>query len=214
MLLEQLRKECIDIGLKLLREQLVSLTMGNMSARDRESGFFTIKPAGIEYPDIVPEDMVVIDLEGRIVEGDLKPSTEWPMHLVVYQERPDINAIIHTHSAYATSFATVGKDIPVLNGEAAALGGTIKCARYERGGTRELGVAALEALGDRDAVLLRNHGLITVGPTLKRAFYAAVIVENSAQLFILGSVIGTPLPLDRELVEEIRYEYQHKYFQR
>jgi len=214
MLLENLRKECIDVGLKLLREQLVSLTMGNMSVRDAESGMFAIKPAGIEYPELTPEDIVVMDLEGNIVEGKLRPSTEWPMHLLVYQERSDIHGIVHTHSAYATSFAITGKSIPAVNGEAAAMGGAIECARFEPGGTRELGLAALEQLGDRDAVLLRNHGVLAVGPTLKRAFYAATIVENSARLFIMGSIIGTPIVLDQKLVEEIRYEYQYKYFQK
>lgn len=214
MLIENVRKECIDIGLKLLREQLVSVTMGNMSARDPETGLFAIKPAGIEYPDISLDDMVVMDLEGNKVEGSLKPSTEWPMHLLIYQERPDINAIVHTHSPYATSFAVTGKDIPPLNGEAAAMGGAIECARYEAGGTRELGLAALEKLGEKDAVLLRNHGVLAVGPNLKRAFYAATIVENSARLFIMGSIIGTPQPLGEDLVKAIRYEYQYKYFQR
>jgi L-ribulose-5-phosphate 4-epimerase len=214
MLLQDLRQACVDVGMKLLREGLVSLTMGNLSARDPETGLFAIKPAGIEYPDITAEDVVVMDLEGKIVQGTLKPSTEWPMHLVVYQRRPDINGIVHTHSSYATSFAVVGKDLPALNGEAAALGGTIECARYEPGGTGELGLAALEMLGERDAVLLRNHGILSVGPTLKRAFYAAVIVENSAQLYILGSMIGTPVPLSDDLVKAVRHEYQYEYFQR
>jgi L-ribulose-5-phosphate 4-epimerase len=214
MLLENLRKECIEVGLKLLREGLVTGTMGNMSARDKESGLFTIKPAGIEYPDISLEDMVVMDLEGKIVEGKLKPSTEWPMHLLVYQERPDIHAIIHTHSPFATSFAVVGKGIPPLNGEAAAMGGTIECARFEPGGTRELGKAALESLGTRDAVILRNHGMLAVGPTMKRAMYAASITENSARLYIYGKIIGEPVSLPQKLVDEIRDEYQYKYFQR
>lgn len=214
MLIEKLRQDCIDVGMKLLREQLVTGTMGNMSARDPESGLFAIKPAGIEYPDITLEDMVIMDLEGKVVDGKLKPSTEWPMHLLVYQERSNINAIIHTHSPFATTFACVGKGIPVLNGEAAAMGGVIECARFEPGGTRELGLAALESLGDRDAVLLRNHGMLAVGPTLKRAYYAASITENTARLFIYGKVIGEPVSLPEELVKEIRYEYQYKYFQR
>lgn len=214
MLLEELRKECIGVGMSLLHEQLVSMSMGNMSARDPETGLFAIKPASIEYPDLKPEDIVVMDLEGKIVDGKLKPSTEWPMHLVIYQERSDINGIVHTHSPYATSFAVVGEGIPALNGESAAMGGTIECARYEVGGTRELGLAALEGLGDRDAVLLRNHGVLAVGPTLKRALYAAIITENGARLFIFGSIIGTPVPLPPEIVRDIRHEYQYTYFQK
>jgi len=135
------------------------------------------------------------------------------MHLLIYQERSDINAIVHTHSIYATSFAVVGKDIPPISGEGAALGGTIACAKYEAGGTRELGAAALEKLESRDAVLLRNHGVLAVGPSLKRAYFGANFVENTARLFILGSIIGTPVPLPEDVVQNTRQEFQHSYFQ-
>jgi len=214
MLIEDVRKSCVEMGLKLLEENLVSISMGNVSARDPDTGLFAIKPSSIEYPDITPKDVVVMDLEGTIVDGDLRPSSEWPMHLLVYQERPDIHGIVHTHSPFATSFAVLGKSIPPLNGESASLGGSVECARYEAGGTRELGLAALEKLGERDAVLLRNHGVLTVGPNLERAFYAAVIVENAAQLYIVASIIGTPEPMPDEAVGAIRDEYRHAYFQR
>ncbi len=213
MLLEDLRKEAVEIGMKLFNERLVTLSMGNMSVRDPQTGHFVIKPRSIEYQELRPEDMVILDLEGNVVEGDLKPSSEWPMHLVVYQKRPDVNGIVHTHSPYATSFAVVGKDIPVLNGEGASLGGTVQCARYEAGGTRALGEAALEKMASTDAVLLRNHGVLAVGPALKLAFFAASFVENTAKLFILGSTIGTPVALPDEMVRDVRDEFQNKYFQ-
>jgi L-ribulose-5-phosphate 4-epimerase len=214
MLLKELREETIEIGLKLLEHNLVALTMGNMSARDPETGYVVIKPAGVEYPDITIEDMVVVNLKGEVVDGRLRPSTELPLHLVIYQKRSDVNAIIHTHSPYATAFAVVGQDLPALTGEASALGGTIRVAEYKRGGSWELGEAAAAALGDRDAVLLRNHGIITTGPTLKHAFYAAVIVEDGARVYIMAKIIGTPNPLPEDQVKSIRHEYLYKYFQK
>lgn len=214
MILKKLREETIEIGLKLLKHNLVALTMGNMSARDPETGYVVIKPAGVEYPDITIEDMVVVNLEGEVIDGRLRPSTELPLHLVVYQKRPDVNAIIHTHSPYATALAVVGQDLPALTGEASALGGTIRVAEYKRGGSWELGEAAADALGDRDAVLLRNHGIITTGPTLKHALYAAVIVEDGARVYTLAKIIGTPNPLPADQVKSIRHEYLYKYFQK
>lgn len=214
MLLKDLREKTREVGLKLLEQGLVTLSMGNMSARDPETGYIVIKPASLEYPDITVEHLVVVNLDGDIIEGNLKPSSELPMHLVIYRKRSDVNAIVHTHSTYATAFAVVGREIPVLTGEFSAVGGAVQVTDYARGGTWELGEAAIAALGDRDAVLLRNHGVVTVGTTLKRALYAAVMVENAARLCIVSQLIGTPVPLPADQVQSIRDEYLYHYFQK
>jgi L-ribulose-5-phosphate 4-epimerase len=210
-----LREDVVQCGLKLLENQLVTMTMGNVSEINRTSGLIAIKPSGIEYPLIKAADVVILDMDGKIVDGKLTPSSEWPMHIAVYKARADVNAVVHTHSAYATAFAITWQEIPVTTSELAAIvGGSVQVAEFAGAGTHELGAAAVKALGPRDAVLLRNHGVLAVGATMARALYAAAAAERAARLACFASDIGKihTLPEDEQMRE--RSIWLHSYGQK
>ena len=163
-MLEALREELWRLHLELPKNELVKWTGGNISARDPESNLVVIKPSGVRYEQLRPEDMVVVDLEGSVVEGTHKPSSDTQSHLYIYRHRPDVGGIVHTHSPYATAFAALGRPIPVvLTAMADEFGGPIPCGRFALIGSEAIGEAVLEAIGDSSAVLLKHHGVFTVG---------------------------------------------------
>src|SRR5512147_300653 len=160
MLLEALRRELVALHDELPRNGLVVWTGGNISARDPETGLVAIKPSGVRYGELTPERMVVVDLDGRVVEGDLKPSSDTSSHLYVYRHRPDVNGVVHTHSRYATAFAAVGRSIPVhLTAQADEFGGEIPCAGFAFIGDDSIGRLVVDGIGDSTAILLKNHGV-------------------------------------------------------
>jgi L-ribulose-5-phosphate 4-epimerase len=157
-MLEALREQLWQLHLELPRNNLVTWTSGNISARDPQSGLVVIKPSGIKYVDLRPEHMVVVDLEGDIVEGTLKPSSDTASHLYIYRHRPDVNGVVHTHSRYATAFAALGKPIPVyLTAQADEFGCPIPCGGFALIGGEEIGQVVIEAIGSSPAVLLKTH---------------------------------------------------------
>src|SRR5512143_2483815 len=165
-MLEKLKEELVQLHLELPKYHLVVWTGGNVSIRDPESGLVLIKPSGIRYEDLRPEQMVVVDLDGSVVEGGLKPSSDTASHLHVYRHRSDINGVAHTHSRYATAFAAVGKSIPVyLTAHGDEFGCDIPCAGFALVGSEEIGKQILEHIGQSTAVLLKNHGVFTIGKT-------------------------------------------------
>ena len=165
-MLEKLKEELLQANLELPRNNLVAWTGGNVSARDHETGLVVIKPSGIRYEKLRSEDMVVVDLDGNIVEGTLKPSSDTASHLYIYRHRPDVGGIVHTHSRYATAFAALGKPIPcVLTAMADEFGGPIPCGRFALIGGEEIGKVVIESIGKSSAVLLKNHGVFTIGKT-------------------------------------------------
>jgi len=200
LILGQQREKVISIARQAWESGLVALTFGNFSLRDKETGCVCVTPSGLEYRGLVPDDIVVVDLEGNIVQGSRKPSVEMPMHLAVYRKRPDVFGICHTHSPYATAWACCKSALPVLVAELAALVGeeTVKTAPYRPLGTAELGEVAAGCLGKGYAILLANHGLIAVGPDLETAYSNAVVVEEGARIAYLAENIGETrlLPLD------------------
>ena len=146
------------------KNDLVKWTGGNVSARDPETGYVVIKPSGVRYEVLKPADMVVVDLDGNVIEGDLKPSSDTASHLYIYRQRPDVGGVVHTHSPYATAFAAVGKPIPVyLTAMADEFGGPIPCGGFALIGSEAIGKVVVESIGDSCAVLLKNHGVFTVG---------------------------------------------------
>ena len=213
-MLENLRELLSQLHQELPRNNLVAWTSGNISVRDPESGYVVIKPSGVRYEVLKAEHMVIVDLEGTIIEGDLKPSSDTASHLYIYQHRPDVNGIVHTHSAYATAFAALGRPIPVyLTAMADEFGGPIPCGGFALIGSEAIGQVVLEAIGDSPAVLLKNHGVFSVGPTAEAAVRAAVMTEDVAKTVWLALQIGQPDEIPAEDVQKLHDRYTNVYGQ-
>ena len=213
-MLEALKQELWKLHLMLPKEGLVTWTAGNVSARDPESGLVVIKPSGVMYEDLKPEDHVVLTLDGEVVEGTLKPSSDTASHLYIYRHRPDVNGVVHTHSPYATAFAAVGKSIPVyLTALADEFGQAIPCAGFALIGGEEIGQQVIDHIGTCAAVLLKNHGVFTVGKSAKAAVKAAVMVEDVAHTVHLALQLGTPDEIAPDDVAKLHYRYTHIYGQ-
>lgn len=215
MMLEAIREELWRLHLELPKNNLVTWTSGNISARDPQSGLVVIKPSGIKYEDLRPEHMVVVDLEGDVVEGTLKPSSDTASHLYIYRQRPDVNGIVHTHSRYATAFAAVGKPIPVyLTAQGDEFGGPIPCGGFALIGGEEIGQVVVESIGSSVAVLLKNHGVFTIGKHAEAALKAAIMVEDVAATVWLALQIGQPDEISPENVAKLHYRYMNVYGQK
>ena len=213
-MLENLREQLWQLHMELPKNNLVTWTSGNISARDPQSGLVVIKPSGIKYVDLRPEHMVVVDLEGDIVEGTLKPSSDTASHLYIYRARPDVNGVVHTHSRYATAFAALGRPIPVyLTAHGDEFGCPIPCGGFALIGGEEIGQVVIEAIGSSRAVLLKNHGVFTVGPDAEAALKAAVMVEDIAATVWIALQIGQPDEIAPENVAKLHYRYTHVYGQ-
>lgn len=214
MRLESLRNELVRLHEELPRNGLVSWTGGNVSARDPDSGLVAIKPSGVRYGELTAESMVVLDVDGTIIEGDLKPSSDTASHLYIYRNRSDVNGVVHTHSRYATAFAAVGRPIPVyLTAQADEFGGEIPCAGFAFIGDEAIGAQVVGGIGRSPAVLLKNHGVFTIGPTPLSAVKTAVMVEDVAATVWLALQIGTPDVLPDEVVEQLHRRYTTAYGQ-
>lgn len=213
-MLEGLKEQLWKLHLMLPEENLVTWTGGNISARDPESGMVVIKPSGVMYDELRPEDHVVLNLDGDVVEGDLKPSSDTASHLYIYRHRPDINGIVHTHSPYATAFAALGKPIPVyLTAIGDEFGQPIPCAGFALIGGEEIGKEVVDHIGDCAAVLLKNHGVFTVGKDARSAVKAAIMTEDVAKTVHLALQLGTPDEIPPDLVEKLHDRYMNVYGQ-
>lgn len=198
MLMKKERKLIVDYGKKLVTSGMTTGTGGNLSIFNRKKGTIAISPSGIPYNAIKAEDVVVLDLEGNVLEGERKPSSEWELHRIFYAQREDIDAVIHTHSRFATTIATLNWWLPPVNYMLAMAGEDVRCAPYATFGTRELAENAFEGMKDRRAVLLANHGLLTGGQDLDHAFNIAEEVEYVAELYYRSKSIGDPVILSKE----------------
>ena len=215
MLLPELRRLVCEVNQALPRERLVTMTSGNASGRDPETNYAVVKPSGVSFEDLTPETMLVVDLECRVVDGNLKPSTDALTHVYIYRHMPQVNAIVHTHSNYATSFAALGMPIPaVLTAIADEFGEPIPCAPYCQIGEEQIGEAVVKHIGTSRAVLLQSHGVFAVGPDPKAALKAAVMCEDVAKTVHLAMLKGTPIPIPEEEVRRGYKRYQEKYGQR
>ena len=214
MLLEEIRQELVKLHLELPKNNLVTWTGGNVSIRDPQSNLVVIKPSGVRYEDLKMSDMVVVDLDGKVVEGDLKPSSDTASHLYIYRHRPDVNGVVHTHSPYATAFAAVGRSIPVyLTAHADEFGCPIPCGGFALIGGEDIGKIVVETIGSSAAVLLKNHGVFTVGKSGEAAVKAAVMVEDIAKTVWLALQLGQPDEISPEAVQKLHYRYTHVYGQ-
>jgi len=213
-MLEHLKEEVYRLHLELPKNNLVVWTTGNVSARDLESGLVVIKPSGIPYDELRPEHHVVVNLQGDVVEGDLKPSSDTATHLYIYRHREDVNGVVHTHSPYATAFAALGQPIPVYLTEMGdEFGCPIPCAGFALIGDEEIGRQVVEHIGSSPAVLLKQHGVFTVGPTAEAAVKAAVMTENVARTVWLALQLGQPEEIPPEDVAKLHHRYTHVYGQ-
>ncbi len=214
MRLERIRQELVELHALLPRYGLVVWTGGNVSARDPESGLVAIKPSGVSYEDLTAETMVVMDLDGNVVEGGYKPSSDTYSHLYIYRNRPDVNGVVHTHSRYATAFAAVGRPIPVyLTAQADEFGGEIPCAGFSLIGDDSIGRLVVEGIGSSPAILLKNHGVFTIGPTAKAAVKAAVMTEDVAATVFMALQLGTPDEIPPDAVASLHDRYLNVYGQ-
>lgn len=213
-MLDKLKEELVQLHLELPKNNLVVWTGGNVSARDPETGLVVIKASGIRYEDMRPQHMVVVDINGKLIEGDYKPSSDVYSHLYIYRHREDVGGVVHTHSAYATAFAAVNKPIPVvLTAIADEFGGPIPCGGFALIGDEAIGKVVIESIGKSPAVLLKNHGVFTIGKNAQAAVKAAVMTEDNAKTVWLALQLGTPDVIPDEDVKKLHDRYTNVYGQ-
>ena len=199
MLLQSIREEIISYGKKLVNARLTKGTGGNLSVCDRESNLMAITPSGIDYFEIKPEQVVIIDVEtGDIVDGDSVPSSERDMHRIFYKYRKDIDAIIHTHTTFAAAIACLNIPLPAVHYLVAYAGTDVRCAPYATYGTVQLAKNAFEAMKDRKACLLSNHGLLAGGSNLLEAYSVTEEIEFCCELYYRSKSIGEPQILSED----------------
>lgn len=216
MLLEGLREQVIQVGLDALAAGIVHGTAGNMSIRDAESGLIAISPSGIPYPQVTPGDVVIVDVDANVVDGRRKPSSETPLHTMIMKARPDVTAIVHTHSHYSTVVSCIRSYLPpILTETTLVVGARIPVTRYGLTGTPDFGQSVLEIMTPHlKAVLLKNHGLITFGDSFAAALTYSEIVEEAAKVYVHALAANggqepdlVPEHLVQEMTERFRSDY-------
>ena len=219
-MLEKFKQEVLEANLDLVKNNLVILTWGNVSALDRESGLVVIKPSGVSYDDMKAEDMVVVDLDGNIVEGDLRPSSDTPTHLAIYRHFPEVGGVVHTHSTYATAWAQAGLSIPNIGTtHADTFHQAVPCT--EEMSKEQIETAYEAATGDviaeafegmnpmhTPAVLVKHHGPFTWGKNAANAVYNAVVLEEVARMASITVALNPNVVMNQDLIEK-HYERKH-----
>ena len=216
-MLDGLRRDLWRLHGELPRHGLVSWTSGNVSARVPDAELMVIKPSGVAFDELTPDALVVCDLYGELVDGELTPSSDAATHGHVYRHRPDVGGVAHTHSPYATAWAAIGESIPcVLTAMADEFGGEIPIGPFALIGDEEIGRGIVDTLADHrsPAVLMRSHGVFTVGPSARDAVKAAVMCEDVARTVHLARALGTPIPLNTKDIDALHDRYRNVYGQR
>ena len=198
MLMEKERLLLIEYGKKLVKAGLTKGTGGNLSIFDRKNGHVAITPSGIDFFEIQPEDIVIIDVDGNVIEGNRVPSSEWAMHVMPYKYRDDIDAVIHAHTMYATVMACLRQELPATHYMIAVAGENVRVAEYATYGSPELAKNAFEAMKDRKAVILANHGILTGANDLLNAFNILEEIEYCSEVYTKAKAIGEPVILPHE----------------
>ena len=219
MLLAELREQVVEVGLRALEAGVVHGTAGNMSIRDPDTGLIAISPSGMLYPAVTPADVVIVDVSSEVRNGTRKPSSETPMHTMIYRERPDVRAIVHTHSHYSTVVSTIRSELPAILTEVClVVGPRVPVTRYGLTGMADIGRSVLEVLPDDGrAVILKNHGLIAFGQDFDDALTIAEIVEEAARVYVhaLAANAGRePALVPEDLIPEMRERFRTTYGQR
>ena len=210
-----LRQTLTDLHLELPKNGLVTWTSGNISARSGE--FMLIKPSGVTFEELTPQSMVVCDLNAKVVEGTFSPSSDTATHAYIYRELPNVGGIVHTHSPYATAWAANAREIPcVLTAMADEFGGPIPCGGFALIGGEDIGAEVVRVLRNHrsPAIILKNHGVFTVGPTPQAALKAAVMCEDVARTVFLAYQLGNAQPLAQADIDKLYDRYQSVYGQR
>ncbi len=214
--IKTIRAEVARLHAELPRYQLVVWTAGNVSARVPGHDLLVIKPSGVGYDELTPEAMVVTDLDGQLVDGDRSPSSDTAAHAYVYKHMPQVGGVVHTHSTYATAWAARGEAIPcVLTMMGDEFGGEIPIGPFALIGDDSIGRGIVETLREHrsPAVLMRNHGPFTIGPTAKAAVKAAVMCEEVARTVHISRQLGEPLAIAQSDIDSLYARYQNVYGQ-
>lgn len=214
MILAELRQEVWRCNLELPKNDLVKMTSGNVSGRDPETGLVVIKPSGIPYDELTPDNMVVVNLTGEVVEGDLLPSVDVSTHLYVYRHKDDVNGVVHTHSTYACVFAVLNKPIPATLTSCGLIGGHVPLGDYYPPlNDGKIGKEMLRVIGDSLAVVMKNHGVFTIGKTPSQATRVAVEVEDMAKVTYFAMMNGEPVILTNKQIKVMIKQYSEGYGQ-
>jgi L-fuculose-phosphate aldolase len=209
------RQEVIEAGKQMANSALAIGTWGNISCRLPERNLIAITPSGMEYNILEPGDIVIMNLDGNCIDSCRKPSTEQPLHRAIYAAREDVNAVVHTHSVYATAMAVARKPIPgAVEDLVQIVGGDVRVAEYSLPGTPELGQYVVKALEGRNGVLLANHGVVGAADNLKRALTICQIIEKGAHITIIAQAVGGVVELPQEDIDIMRTYFLSRYGQR
>lgn len=214
MLLQKEREDVIKYCRKMITAGLTKGTGGNISIYNRERGLMAVSPSGIDYFETEVADVAVMDLDGKIVDGKRKPSSEYELHRIFYVKRQDIAAVVHTHSVYSTVLATLRQPLPASSYLVAYSGLDVRCADYASFGTQELAERTFEAMTDRFAVLMANHGLLTGSKDIRNAFNIAEQIEHCAEVYVKARAIGEPVILDEDEMKRMIIEFDSFYGQK
>ena len=206
-MMEYEKEQVVRYGKKLIDRRLTTGSGGNISVCNREKKLVAISPSGLDYYETTPEDIVILDMDGNLVEGKHRPSSEAGMHLAFYKNRADVSGIVHTHSKFATAIACMGWELPAVHYLIGMAGHRVKCTGYATYGSDELAKKALETIGDSNAVLLANHGLIALGEDVDRAFSTAEHLEFVSEVYYLTKTLGTPNILSDEDMDEVMKKF-------
>ena len=206
-MMEYEKEQVVRYGKKLIDRRLTTGSGGNISVYNREKNLVAISPSGLDYYETTPEDIVILDIDGNLVEGKHRPSSEAGMHLAFYKNRADVSGIVHTHSKFATAIACMGWELPAVHYLIGMAGHRVKCTGYATYGSDELAKEALETIGDSNAVLLANHGLIALGEDVDRAFSTAEHLEFVSEVYYLTKTLGTPNILSDEDMDEVMKKF-------
>ncbi|MFJ1792994.1 L-ribulose-5-phosphate 4-epimerase [Kitasatospora griseola] len=215
--IELIRRQVADLHRELVRYRLVVWTAGNVSARVPGEDLLVIKPSGVAYDELTPRNMILCDLDGNVVEGDHAPSSDTAAHAHVYRHRPDVGGVVHTHSTYASAWAARGEAVPcVLTAMADEFGAEIPVGPFALIGDDSIGRGIVETLdGHRSpAVLMRNHGVFTIGKDAEAAVKAAVMCEDVARTVHLARQLGEVQPLPADDIDRLNFRYRNVYGQR
>jgi len=208
MLLADERALIVEYGRKLVNASLTTGTGGNQSIYNREKGLVAIKPSGLDYFQMKPEDVVVVDIEGNIVDGNRKPSSEINFHLALFKHRPDVNSVIHTHQVYCTTIACMGWELPAVHYLVGFAGNKVPIAPYATYGTKQLAENIVNSIGNYNACLMANHGVVVVGPSIGHCYATAEELELVARLYYQTRCIGTPQILSDEEMAVVCQKFQ------
>jgi L-fuculose-phosphate aldolase len=198
---EDTKKELLDICMQMLKNDLVIGSAGNVSVRVNDH--VVITPSSIHYDEMSSDDMIVLDMNGNVLEGSKNPSIEYKMHLELYNTREDAKAVVHTHSLYASAMAVLNEPLPpIIDETVPKLGSEIRVSKYAMPGTKDLAINVREAMEERSAAFIGNHGAVCIAKTLKDALHLAILLERICRIYMIAKQIGSPNHLPEEVVED------------